>query len=39
MRRKNINVNKSTIVCFVLLRLFGLMDVVPPGGNIMVVVG
>ena len=35
MRRKNVNVNKSTIVCFVPLRLFGVMDVAPPERNIM----
>ena len=39
MRRKNINLNKSTIVCFVLLRLFGVMDVVSPGRNIRLGVG
>ena len=39
MRRKNININNSTIVCVVLLRLFGVMDVVPHWRNIMLMVG
>ena len=39
MRRKNVNANKSTIVCFVPLRLFAVMDVVPPERNIKLEVG
>ncbi len=39
MRRKNVNANKSTIVCFVPLRLFGVMGVTLSERNIMLGAG